>query len=606
MAVRFATSPLPRCLLSKELVVYLTVLAALLPCVALTYDQQCPTILVDGNTCKCKTGFFHGVVKCGEEDIPTLQRGFWIGKLNNNSNNNNNNNNNGNEYVVGYTPYTRYGNYQFSKLNVSADNESELNELVCGPLNRKGILCGSCKEEFTAPMYSMSLRKCIKCHPNKYYGWILPFLLHTVPITLFFVVVVIFNISATTGGMNFFVFFAQVITATFSIDAGGDVPIGSKPRQSPFVSIYYAVYSIWQLDLYFPGPCYHNPLSTPNILLLLYIKAMYPLLLIAVFLIIVKLHDHGVRPFYGVGKWVYSKIRRFRQPWTVERTVIHALATFLVLSFTKITAVSFMIITPVNLMDRRGKTVRWVPVYYGDSTYSDSLPYILVALLFLMTMVIFPTLLLLALPARTHLGKLIFGKIFKILRINQDGGRLEMFLQTFQGSFKDGSGSDNEINCQTFAGLYLLLRFIIFLLVTFLPSEDNIYLLGQQILCTVAIVMFAIFRPYRKNIHNYLDILGFSLLATINAITFYHSYNVVQGSKFPPSLFYIQYILVFIPLAILILVISRTILRSFCGKCYGNSRLTRQLRKLTTTDEDFVQFVRAVSIRERESRYIYK
>ena len=596
MAVRFATSPLPRCLLSKELVVYLTVLAALLPCVALTYDQQCPTILVDGNTCKCEIGF-HGVVKCGEDDIPTLQRGFWIGKLNNN-------NNNSNEYVVGYTPYTRYGNYHFSKLNVSSSNESELNELICGPLNRKGILCGSCKERFTPPMYSMSLRKCIKCHPNKYYGWILPFLLHTVPITVFFAVVVIFNISATTGGMNFFVFFAQVITATFSIDADGDVPIGSEPRQSPFVSIYYAVYSIWHLEIYFPGSCYHNPLSTPNILLLSYFKAIYPLILIALFLIIVKLHDHGVQPFYGVGKWVYGKVRRFRQPWTVERTVIHALATFLVLSFTKITAVSFMIITPVILIDRHGNTVRWVPLYYGDSTYSASLPYILVALLFLMTMVIFPTLLLLALPARTQLGKLIFGKIFKILRINQDGGRLEMFLQTFQGSFKDGSGSDDEINCQTFAGLYLLLRFIIFTLFTFLPFRNYRYLLGQQILCTVAIVMFAIFRPYRKNIHNYLDILAFSLLATINAITIYHSYIVIQGEKISPYLFAIQYFLVLVPLFILILVISRTILRSCCGKYYGNSRLTRQLRKLTTTDEDFVQFVRAVSIRERESRYI--
>ena len=593
MAVRFATSPLPRCLLSKELVVYLTVLAALLPCVALTNDQQCPPGKIpDGNTCKCETGF-HGVVKCGEDDILTLQRGFWIGKLNNS-------NNNSNEYVVGYTPYTRYGNYSVTEL--SADNESELNELVCGPLNRKGILCGSCKERFMPPMYSMSLRKCIKCHPNKYYGWILPFLLHTVPITVFFVVVVIFNISATTGGMNFFVFFAQVITATFSIDAGGDVPIGSEPRQSYFVSIYYAVYSIWHLEIFFPHFCYHNPLSTPNFLLLCYINAIYPLLLIAVFLIIVKLHDHGVQPFYGVGKWVYGKIRRFRQPWTVERTVIHALATFLVLSFTKITAVSFMIITPVNLINHRGKTVRWVPFYYGDITYSASLPYILVALLFLMTMVIFPTLLLLALPARTQLGKLIFGKIFKILRINQDGGRLGMFLQTFQGSFKDGSGSDDEINCQTFAGLYLLLRFIIFMLVALLPGQY--YLLSQQILCTVAIVMFAIFRPYRKNIHNYLDILAFSLLATINAITFYHSYNVLQGVKISPVLIAIQYFLVYVPLILLILVISRTILRSCCGKYYGNSRLSQRFRKLTTTtDADFVLFARAVSMREPEYRY---
>ena len=594
MAVRFATSSMPHCLLYKELVVCLTVLLALLPCVALICDQ-CPSgkILVNGNTtsCKCESGF-RRLIKCGEKDIPYLRRGYWIGKQNNNSD----------CYVVGYTPYTRYGNYSVTELSAPSYNESALNELVCGPLNRKGILCGSCKEGFTSAMYSMSPRKCIRCQPKKYYGWIPTFLLHTLPITVFFVVVVIFNISATTGGMNFFVFFAQVITTTFSIDAGGDVPIGSEPGQSIFVSIYKAFYSIWQLDIVFPDFCYHNSLSTPTTLLLSYTEAIYPLILIAVFLIIVKLHDHGVQPFYGVGKWVYGKIRRFRQPWTVKRTVIHALATFLVLSYTKITAVSFMIIAPARLINHNGTTVRWVPMYYGDIAYSSSLLYTLVALLFLTTMVIFPTLLLLALPARTHLGKLIFGKIFKILCINQDGGRLKMFLQTFQGSFKDGSGSDDEINCQIFSGLYLLLRFIIFMLAALLPSHH--YLLSQQILCTVAIVMFAVFRPYRKNIHNYLDILAFSLLASINAITACHSFIVLQGEKISPVLFAIQYFLVYVPLISLILVISRTILRSCCRKCYGNSRLSQRLRKLTTTtDEDFVQFARTASMRERESRY---
>ena len=609
MAIRIATSPLRRCLLCKELVVYLTLLAALLPCVALTVDQ-CPPgkIPVDGNKCKCGQMGFQGIVKCGEDGIPTLQRGYWIGKKPSNDNNNNNNSNNdSDEYVVGYIPYVYNGNYSLIELNFSSFNESELNELICGPLNRKGILCGSCKEGFTPPMSFMSLRKCTQCKRNKkYYGWIPPFLLHTVPITVFFVVVLIFNISATSGSMNSFVFFAQVIATGFSVYASGDVPIGSEPRQSYLVSISYAVYSIWQLEIFFPGFCHYDPLSTRTVLLLFYLDAIYPLILIAVFLIIVKLHDHGVNPFYRAGKWVYGKVRRFRQSWTVERTVIHALATFLVLSFTKITAVSFMIIAPAKLIDRKGTIFRVVPWYYGDSTYSASWPYILVAVLFLTTTVIFPTLLLLVLPARTRLGKFIFGKIFKIFRINQYGGRLEMFLQTFQDSFKDGSGSDDEINCQIFAGLYLLLRFIIFMLNAFLlfPNFNIVYLLSQQILCTIAIVMFAIFRPYRKNIHNYLDIGAFSLLATIYTITIYHSYINLQDEKISPVLLAIQYSLVYVPLISLILVISWTILRSCCGKYYGNSRLSGQLRRLTTTDEDFVQFARTASMRDRESRYI--
>ena len=557
---------------------------------------QCPPGFVsalynkESQTCKCERGF-GGNLKCNGANLAFLRRGYWIGKLDSDSD----------KYFVGPTPYTQNGYYSEIQLPGSCYNETEMNDLLCGALNREGTLCGRCKEGYSPTLHSNNFSKCIRCHPNYSYEWVLWIIFNILPITVFFVVVVIFNVSATFGAMNSFVFFAQVITASFSIDAGGYIPIENTLKTSVLVKICYAVYSIWRLDVIAPAICYYNPIPTPIVLLLLYINAIYPLILIALFLIIVKLHDHGVQPFYGVGKWVYGKIRRFRQPWTVERTVIHALATFLVLSFTKITAVSFMIIAPAKLTDHRGTSVHWVPYYYGDITYSASWPYILVALLFLMTMVIFPTLLLLALPARTQLGKLIFGKIFKILRINQDGGRLEIFLQTFQGSFKDGSGSDDEINCQKFAGLYLLLRFIIFMLAALLPAQN--YLLGQQILCTVAIVMFAIFRPYRKNIHNYLDILAFSLLATINAITFYHSYLLLLRVKISPVLIAIQYILVYVPLIILILVISRTILRSCCGKYYGNSRLSQRFRKLTTTDADFVQFARAVSMREPEYRY---
>ena len=46
-------------------------------------------------------------------------------------------------------------------------NVSSLNEIMCGPLNREGLLCSKCKDGYGIALYSYTL-KCSKCWGHGY------------------------------------------------------------------------------------------------------------------------------------------------------------------------------------------------------------------------------------------------------------------------------------------------------------------------------------------------------------------------------------------------------------------------------------------------------
>ena len=75
----------------------------------------------------------------------------------------------------------------------------ELNDVVCGQLNREGLLCSKCKAGFGPALYSLTW-KCVKCDDeHSYQKWILFFFLKLTPLTVFYFIVIIFNVRATSS-----------------------------------------------------------------------------------------------------------------------------------------------------------------------------------------------------------------------------------------------------------------------------------------------------------------------------------------------------------------------------------------------------------------------
>jgi len=118
------------------------------------------------------------------------------------------------EHCLTYDPVTKTqvgGACQFQSnpdLKTSLSMHiTELNDFMCGKFNREGQLCGKCKRGFGPTILTLS-PKCANCTAENY-GWAMYLVLEFLPITVFYLFVVIFQVSATAGPLNAFIFVQQ-------------------------------------------------------------------------------------------------------------------------------------------------------------------------------------------------------------------------------------------------------------------------------------------------------------------------------------------------------------------------------------------------------------
>ena len=118
--------------------------------------------------------------------------------------------------VFGLCPYfpkdIDYSNswLRFSAYYILPSNRTlrEHSKLTCGPYNREGLLCSKCKPGYGPAVYSFSLM-CAECSDNGV-GWALYLFVVLFPITVFYIIVIIFNIRATAPPFTAFVLMCQV------------------------------------------------------------------------------------------------------------------------------------------------------------------------------------------------------------------------------------------------------------------------------------------------------------------------------------------------------------------------------------------------------------
>ncbi len=123
------------------------------------------------------------------------------------------------------------------------------NDLVCGPFNREGLLCSKCKPGYGPAPYANSL-KCEKCH-DKYTGWLwlLYLLLELISLTIFYFLIVLFNIRATLPPFTSFVFFCQLFSELFKGSVHFQLSVDSYSNNI-FSRIVFTLVNIWSLDFF--------------------------------------------------------------------------------------------------------------------------------------------------------------------------------------------------------------------------------------------------------------------------------------------------------------------------------------------------------------------
>ena len=535
-------------------------------------------------TCECKGNYGGLISDCHSIRYYTeLRRGSWIGTLDNKS-----------DFVVGECPYCSAWT-----SNPSFDlpqNGTNLSNNLCSRIHRTGVLCGSCLPGYGPAVNGLDF-ECHHCTESEAkYNWIFYLMTEFLPITLFFFIVVLFNVSITSGPANAFVFYAQVLTATFKVDGDGLVK-----GTNTLTALYVIPYDIWNQNFFhpiLPKFCLSPSISTLQLLSTGYITALYPLILVIIFSLFLWAYGKGFKPVVCLCRPIHRCFARLRSIWNLQRSIVHALATYIILSYTKFTLVSFILLTTTPLLNDEGRAVTHVLYYDGNVEYMGPghIPYVIASFAVLLTFVALPPIML-STPSLIHWLKKVSRKLLnRDLDFPTPGPNLDQFLNAFHGCYKDGTGgtANNDVDCRWFAGLYFLLRLILFLVYAFTPNWYLQYVI-QQLVCIGAVLIFVIFRPYKNNLFNVVDICIFANLAVISTLSMFNYHVTTTGSDLSMTWsICIQYVLIFLPLLYMVLYVAYLLYAKFV-KWYRKRK--PRANTLDEDDADFLQYA------DQEERY---
>ena len=506
--------------------------------------QNCPSWFVPDNSshtgCSCQSYFTQ--VKCGS-DFPLLHLGFCMTY-----------NSSTETTEFGPCPYIAHYNTTISVDHVFyirlPSNASSLNEFMCGPLNREGPLCEKCKDGYGTALYSYTL-ECSKCWGHGY-GWILYWTLELLPITVMYILVVIFHIRATSSPLSALVFMSQIVVYTIRLNVPLHMYIENEVKGFPYMAlqVLLTLCGIWSLDFFrsvIPPFCVSSNIKTVHALAIEYLVAFYPIFLILTTFICIKLHDNNFRPVVWLWKPFHRYFAHFRRRWDSKASIINAFTTFLLLSFSKILFVSVTLLYafPIHYNDDSPK--KFV-LYYDSTVRCHTLEYSVFATIASCVLVVFiisPTILLILYSTKLFQRWVICCKFRKWYA-------LHMFVESFQGQYKDGTNGTRDF--RMVSALFLILRILI--LVIFLdrhypPSSA----FGQCVLLASVSCFYAIARPYKLNVMNHVDILMLflleilSLVTTSPATTKFIDVNIIEittlvlGIPHMVLLFYVCYVL---------------------------------------------------------------
>ena len=215
----------------------------------------------------------------------------------------------------------------------------DLNNAMCGQFHRGGQLCGFCEEGYSPLVYSYDLQ-CFNC-TDSHYNWVKYVTAAFIPLTVFFIIILLCRVSATSPKLYAFVNFSQNITFSANVRLIL-VAITSYPKIETLGQIIVALYGIWNLDFFctlIPHICLE--VNTLQALALDYATACYPLLLIVASYVLIELHAHNFRLLVYLWKPFRRFFIYFRKQWNIKTSVIEVFATFLLLANLKFLNVSF-------------------------------------------------------------------------------------------------------------------------------------------------------------------------------------------------------------------------------------------------------------------------
>ena len=272
------------------------------------------------------------------------------------------------------------------------------------------------------------------------------------------------------------------------------------------VQFLITIFAIWNLDFFrswYGYICIFPDLNYQQVLLLEYAIGIYPLFLILLTFFLVKLHDN-----FAIVVWFWKPFHRclvcFRRQWNTQSYLIHALATFIVLSYVKILNTSYEFLIPSQPYDVDGNNIHKAYWYYDgrvDMTSKSYLPYLVLVLFMLSFFNMFSLALLALYPFKC------FQRLLEFCLSQNCRLMLQIYMDSFHGCYED-----TIRDYRHFATLYVAVRFLHLLMSS--VFNYNLYLPAAALLFVFTLALVAKFQPYKCKRSNTIDII--LLLVTIS------------------------------------------------------------------------------------------
>ena len=272
----------------------------------------------DNQQCQCELA---GFINCNETRILSLNKELFCISFDGNG-----------SLVTGACPYYYYQLNYLSSLNSSVTSDIAFNKVMCGPLNREGLLCSKCIPGYGIPVFSKAEVKCVLC--DSQYAWPLYLALVLVPITLFYILVIVFNFSATHPPITACIFYCQLLSYLVNNILYVRHQFETYANHT-FLYTALTFCDIWNLDVLryiIPSFCLNENFTNTEAAFLELITSFYPLILIILTLILFELHAYNCRIVVCVWRPFHKYFSSLRRSWSPKASVINAFATFLLLS----------------------------------------------------------------------------------------------------------------------------------------------------------------------------------------------------------------------------------------------------------------------------------
>ena len=380
---------------------------------------------------------------------------------------------------------TAYCNSTLLELNMSAES---LKEYMC-EANRQGFLCGECQN---ATVFFNSFYPACQEDHNCALGPLFYIVYEILPISIVFIVIILADISLTSGVACNAIFLAQIFnTINFLANGAGQF--------KPFYYIDF-VYGIVDLDFNFPF-CFWSGASALQIKAMKYVSLLYAMGLVVVTITVVN-HCNCARLSRRL-------CRRTRQT-----SIVQGIIAFLVICYSQCANNSFKILTMARVSSIGDIEVKRVVYYAGSISYFslEHLPYAIPAVFILIVVVIPLPLVLFFDPFLLKIeGLLVQHHLLRsCLPWTQFRMKFKPFLDSFQGCFRD--------DARYFAGLFFVYRVVIYVTSMMVKNTVEFNILLEAILI-VMLTIQATVQPFEKKFDNIISCFVFAVLLLMNTLT---------------------------------------------------------------------------------------